>query len=128
MQKSSKTNYRNYRKKQFKIEEKERKQSVSLNESKQLNNRHPERYLLFNRSSRCRTTSFAESRTTLRPSFLSEKERKQSVSLNELKQLNNRHPERYLLFNRCDEIRTHDLCVPNAALYQTEPRIDRKLT
>ena len=24
--------------------------------------------------------------------------------------------------NRSDGIRTHDLCVPNAALYQTEPR------
>ncbi len=24
--------------------------------------------------------------------------------------------------NRCDKIRTCDLCVPNAALYQTEPR------
>ena len=26
--------------------------------------------------------------------------------------------------NRGDGIRTHDLCVPNAALYQTEPRLD----
>lgn len=26
--------------------------------------------------------------------------------------------------NRSDGIRTHDLCVPNAALYQTEPRFD----
>ena len=26
--------------------------------------------------------------------------------------------------NRCDWIRTSGLCVPNAALYQTEPRID----
>ncbi len=27
-------------------------------------------------------------------------------------------------FSRCDWIRTSGLCVPNAALYQTEPRID----
>ena len=27
------------------------------------------------------------------------------------------------LFSRCDRIRTCDLCVPNAALYQAEPRI-----
>ena len=26
--------------------------------------------------------------------------------------------------NRGDGIRTHDLCVPNAALYQTEPRLE----
>ena len=26
--------------------------------------------------------------------------------------------------HRSDGIRTHDLCVPNAALYQTEPRFD----
>ena len=25
-------------------------------------------------------------------------------------------------YSRSDGIRTHDLCVPNAALYQTEPR------
>ena len=25
---------------------------------------------------------------------------------------------------RCDGIRTHDLCVPNAALYQAEPRTE----
>ena len=29
-----------------------------------------------------------------------------------------------ILFNRGDVIRTRDLCVPNAALYQTEPRLD----
>ena len=29
--------------------------------------------------------------------------------------------------NRCDRIRTCDLCVPNAALYQAEPRIDTPL-
>ena len=29
-----------------------------------------------------------------------------------------------LLCNRSDVIRTRDLCVPNAALYQTEPRFD----
>ena len=28
----------------------------------------------------------------------------------------------FLLCSRSDGIRTHDLCVPNAALYQTEPR------
>ena len=28
----------------------------------------------------------------------------------------------FLLYSRSDGIRTHDLCVPNAALYQTEPR------
>ena len=27
--------------------------------------------------------------------------------------------------SRCDWIRTSDLCVPNAALYQAEPRIDK---
>ena len=27
-------------------------------------------------------------------------------------------------YSRCDRIRTCDLCVPNAALYQAEPRID----
>ena len=29
-----------------------------------------------------------------------------------------------LVINRGDVIRTRDLCVPNAALYQTEPRLD----
>ena len=29
-----------------------------------------------------------------------------------------------LIFSRRDKIRTCDLCVPNAALYQTEPRDD----
>ena len=29
--------------------------------------------------------------------------------------------------SRSDGIRTHDLCVPNAALYQTEPRFDAEL-
>ena len=29
-----------------------------------------------------------------------------------------------LIFRRRDKIRTCDLCVPNAALYQTEPRDD----
>ena len=29
-----------------------------------------------------------------------------------------------LIFSRRDKIRTCDLCVPNAALYQTEPRLD----
>ncbi len=28
---------------------------------------------------------------------------------------------------RGDGIRTHDLCVPNAALYQTEPHLDIKI-
>ena len=28
------------------------------------------------------------------------------------------------VIRRCDRIRTCDLCVPNAALYQAEPRID----
>ena len=32
-----------------------------------------------------------------------------------------------ILFNRGDVIRTRDLCVPNAALYQTEPRFDLAL-
>ena len=27
-------------------------------------------------------------------------------------------------YSRSDVIRTRDLCVPNAALYQTEPRLD----
>ena len=31
---------------------------------------------------------------------------------------------RHFHFSRSDGIRTHDLCVPNAALYQTEPRFD----
>ena len=30
----------------------------------------------------------------------------------------------FLPVSRCDRIRTCDLCVPNAALYQAEPRID----
>ena len=31
---------------------------------------------------------------------------------------------RFGVFGRDGEIRTHDLCVPNAALYQTEPHPD----
>ena len=29
------------------------------------------------------------------------------------------------ILSRCDKISTCDLCVPNAALYQAEPRIER---
>ena len=29
-----------------------------------------------------------------------------------------------IYISRSDGIRTHDLCVPNAALYQTEPRFE----
>ena len=34
---------------------------------------------------------------------------------------------RALFFGRGDGIRTRDLCVPNAALYQTEPHPDKKI-
>ena len=33
------------------------------------------------------------------------------------------HLKEVAVISRCDRIRTCDLCVPNAALYQTEPRI-----
>ncbi len=34
--------------------------------------------------------------------------------------------DEHFLFGRDDGIRTHGLCVPNAALYQTEPHLDIK--
>ena len=47
-----------------------------------------------------------------------------SSSSNPTKKKNCRQKVNSSFFGRGDGIRTHGLCVPNAALYQTEPRLD----